>query len=217
MPRKKYALEPGGPERLELSWGAGWKNLTVSIDGKSVGAVADPKELKAGREFSLEDGSTLRFQTAQSFLTPELWILRSGQPVPGSTSDPAERLRSAAGMVFFVAGLNLLLGLLVVLFHVDFLARLGLGWYSLFFGGLFLVLAFFVQRRSYAAMLTAVILFALDGILGVIGSAMEGGRTPVGGIVARFFLLMPMIKGLGAIRCMNQGPPPADALAGIQS
>jgi hypothetical protein len=46
-----YALEPGGPEQLELTWGGGWKNLTVSVDGKSVGIVADPKELKTGREF----------------------------------------------------------------------------------------------------------------------------------------------------------------------
>jgi hypothetical protein len=51
----------------------------------------------------------LKFQLAQSFLLPELWVLRNGQPVPGSTSGPAERLSTAARMLFFIGGLNLIL------------------------------------------------------------------------------------------------------------
>jgi hypothetical protein len=56
----------------------------------------------------------------------------------------------------------------------------------------------------------------LDAILGVTGTSMEGGRPIFGGFAARIFLLLPMIKGLGAIRSLNQAPAAADAFAGMQ-
>jgi hypothetical protein len=35
----------------------------------------------------------------------------NGQPIPGSASDPQTKVKNAYGMVYFVAGLNLVLGL----------------------------------------------------------------------------------------------------------
>lgn len=204
MPTKNYALKTGEPERLEISWKGAWKNLTVRLDGSEIGSVANQEELKAGKEFSLGDGSPLKIQLVRKLLTPELQLLRDGQPLPGSASDPTQRLRVAYRIVFFVAGLNIVLGFVTELFQISFLTELGLGLGSIIFGVFFAVLGFFVKRRSMVALGAAVGLFLLDGILAVVLVAEEGGRPPVGGIIARLFLMVPMIQGFGAIRALRK-------------
>src|SRR5439155_14599717 len=112
MQKKSYALEKGGSKRLELSWSGMWKNFTICLDGNQIGSVASKKELTAGREFLLGDGSTLRVQLGKTFLiAPELQVLRDGKPLPGSASDPAQQLGVSYGTIFFVGGISILLGL----------------------------------------------------------------------------------------------------------
>src|SRR5437588_1583055 len=113
MPSKSYALAAGGLQRLEVEWTGGWKSLTLRLDGREMGSVVGQKELKAGREFGLDDGSTLKVQLFSGFMGTELQLHRNSQPLPGSPSDPAERVRAAAGVTYFVGGLNIVLGLLV--------------------------------------------------------------------------------------------------------
>ena len=104
MPTKKYAMEKGEPKRLEISWKGIWKikNFTVHLDGNNIGLIANRKELKAGREFALIDGSILKVQLVKKLLSAELQVLRDDQPLPGSASDPGQRLRVAYGIVFFI-------------------------------------------------------------------------------------------------------------------
>lgn len=33
MPKQTYALETGGPKRLEVSWKGLYKDLTIALDG----------------------------------------------------------------------------------------------------------------------------------------------------------------------------------------
>jgi hypothetical protein len=40
----------------------------------------------------------------------------------------------------------------------------------------------------------------------------EGGTPPIGTLVVRFFLLVPMVKGFSAIRALKNAPPPSDPL-----
>ncbi len=75
MTTKRYALEPGGAPRLELTWRYGFKDLIVKVDGLEVGRVADPAELKLGRNFALADGSTLRVQLNAKFHCTSWWSL----------------------------------------------------------------------------------------------------------------------------------------------
>lgn len=204
MPKQSYALEPGGEKRLEMSWKRGWKEISISLDGKQIGVIPDQKALMSGREMSLPDGSTLKVQLVSKPWDAELQLLRNGQPLPGSGSDPATKFKTAYGMVYFVAGLNLLLGILAVLFDIEFLQGIGISLGSIIFGVIFLVLGFFTQRKSTIALILAVVIFAIDGITGFVMSASQGSSLSASGLVARIFFIIPMIRGVKAIKELKQ-------------
>ena len=201
MPKQSYALEPNGPKRLQISWGAFWKNITITLDGSTIGTIPDQKALRQGSTFPLTDGSTLSVQLLQSLAGAEL---RDGKPLPGSASDPESRLKVAAGVIFFIVGLNILLGLIAVFFQVDFLLQLGLGWFSVIFGLVFLFPGIFTQRRSQVALIIAIVLFGLDGLLGIVGAVMAGYAPSIPGLFMRILLLIPMIQGVSAIKQLKQ-------------
>ncbi len=156
MPKQSYALEAGGEKRLEISWTPFWKDITVSLDGNSIGTIPNQKALTTGQEFRLPDGSALKVQLVNRVTSTELQVLRNGQPLPGSASDPQTRLKYAYWVVYFVAGLNLVLGLISFLFNVEFLQQIGIGFGSILFGLVFLALGFFTQRKSMVALILAI-------------------------------------------------------------
>lgn len=200
MPKKTFAFDKGGPQRLVLSWSFGWKKFVVELDGAPLGTIDNVRVLKAGQDFPLGDGTTLRVQLTTG-LGAELQVLRDGQPLPGSGGDPETRIKTASSVVFFVAGLNAVLGLAAVAFEVEFLLANGIGYPSLVIAAVFGGLGLAVKlRRSQIALILAVGLFALDGIGTVVLGIMDGVQPGVGGIIVRVLLLIPMIKGIGAIR-----------------
>jgi len=203
MPKQSFALEEGGEKRLEVSWKGVYKDVTISLDGSSVGVIPDQKALSAGQEFRLLDGSTLKVQLVSKLMATELQVLRNGQPLPGSSSDPQARLKNAYYMGSFVARLNLVLGFVSFLFNVEFLQQIGIGLGSVIFGLVFLALGFFVQRKSIVALILAIVIFALDGILGIVFAAFQGSNPGSGGLIARIFLIIPMVQGVGAIKALK--------------
>jgi hypothetical protein len=203
MPTRTFALEKDGPERVQVEWQGNFKDLEVRVDGVLLGSFENAKELKAGQTFPLEDGSRLEVSLKSAALGfPELTLLRNGQPLPGSAADPAQRVGAAAGMIFFVAALNALLGLVAVAFNVQFLQSIGLGIGSLFVGAIYGALGYFVKQRSVVALGLAVGLFVLDG-LAMLAFQPPGRTPPVGGLVARIFLLIPMIMGFPALQALK--------------
>jgi hypothetical protein len=135
----------------------------------------------------------------KSFGSQGLNVSRNGKPLSGSADDPATRLKTAAGLVYFVAGLNVVLGLIAVVAESGFLARMGVGWGSVVEGALYGVLGWFASRRHTWALVVAVVLFAIDGIVSVAVGVGAGGPPPVGGLIARVFFILPMIRGIPAI------------------
>ena len=115
MPKRKLRLVKGEEKRLEVSWQFGWKNITITLDGREVGRIPDQNALKAGKTFTLDDGTAIKVQLRQNMMQPELHVWRNHQPVPGSDGDPVQRLNTAAGLLFFIAGLNILFGIVVVM------------------------------------------------------------------------------------------------------
>lgn len=198
MASRKFQIEKGGPKRLELRWKGLWKNLELVFDGQVVGEpIPTQKELKAGRVFTLPDGSKVRVQL-QTGMKTQLHVTRNGAPLPGSDSDPRQQVKIAAGIVYFIAGLNLVVGL-VALSGVEFLQDLGLGWGSILSAGVMGVLGYFTSKRSKVALGLAIALFALDALFSVYLAIEAGGRVPTASIVMRVFLLIPMISGLKAM------------------
>ena len=94
MPSQAYALKEGGPKRLQISWEGFWKNAIVQLDDEIIGTLATRKQLSAGHEFLLPDGSSLNLQLVRTLTAYELHVLRDGQPLPGSASAPESRVRS---------------------------------------------------------------------------------------------------------------------------
>lgn len=203
MPKQSFALEAGGTKRLEISWKGLWKDVTISMDGTPIGVIPNQKALSAGQEFRAPDGSTIKAQLVNKMMSTELQVLRNGQPLPGSASDPETRWKAAYGIVYFVAGLNMILGFVSYFLNVEFLQQIGIGFGSILFGLVFLLLGFFVQRKSNLALILAIIIFALDGLLGIVLAAAQGYTPGVGGIIARIILLVPMVQGVGAIKTLK--------------
>lgn len=213
MPKQSFSLEPGGPNRLEIQWKGLYKDTTITLDGVQLGMVLNQQLLRAGQEYQLVDGSLLKFHLVSNLAGTELRVTRNGIPLPGSASNPETKVNTAAGIIFFVAGLNLLLGIIGLLTRSEFLATLGIGWYSILFGAFFLVMGFLVKRRSMVALILSIVVFSLDALLGIIGSVAMGGAPAIGGLVFRVFLIIPMVQGVGAITALKkqsavQGVPP---------
>jgi hypothetical protein len=200
LPDKAFPLEPGGTPRLGVSWRGAFKDLSLSLDGQPVASFDDPKELKEAQRVALHDGSTLEVQVASPFLFPELRLTRDGEPVPGSSGDPATRHAAAWQMVAAVAVLNVVVGLLVEATGADFLRGIGAGWPSVFSGLVYGILAWLVRGRSIVALGAAVALFVLDGVFVLAAATQPGGTPPVGGLIARVFFIVPMLRGFPALR-----------------
>ena len=215
MPKRKYALERGGDKSLEIFWEGNWKNTKVRLNGNLIGAIPNKKELGTGQIFQLPDGTALRVQLVNN----ELRVLRNDKPLPGSSSDPAAKLAQSFGIIYFIAGLNIVLGFIALIFQVGFLQTLGFGIISVAIGFIFLVLGFFTQRRSLIALIIALIIYSLDTVLVLfslfnIVLVLSGGfntgflliadilqRTApwIGWIIIRIGFLMGMGQGVGAI------------------
>jgi hypothetical protein len=207
MPKQSYPLEKDGPRRLELTWKVLWKDLNVRLDGESIGVIPTHRELTDGKEFTLPDQSILKVRLIDRFYLTDLQVLRDGQPLPGSASDPLARLRIAYILLYLIAGLNLALGLAAELFQFDFLLAMGMGPVSLVFGLVMLALAFFVQRRSRLALVLAMLILAVDGLIGVALALTQGYPPSIAGFVVRLLLIVAMFPGLGAIRELKNVDP----------
>ena len=178
--------------------------MRVTVDGRELGTFPNKAAIEQGRTFDLGQGDTLSVRFERAFGSQDLIVSRNGKPLPGSGDDPATRLKAAVGVVYFVAGLNVVLGLLVALAEIEFLAKIGLGWGSVGEGALYGLLGFFASRRHKWALIVATVLFAIDGVFTVVGGLGTGGPPPIGAVVARLFLILPMIRGIPAIAKIKQ-------------
>jgi len=197
--KKEFALDKGGPKRLAVSWSGIWKNVTVSLDGAPLGdPMSDFKALKIGRDYALPDGRTLRVQFEQKLGGGGLAVSIDGRPLPGAGNDPREAIKAAAITLWVVAGLNLVLGF-VLMGMVG--GRVDGGDLALIFAEpiVFAVLGWLVWKfQSGTALLIAIVLQIVGGIL-VMAMLAEGGRVPTFGIIIRVFIVITLIRGYKAV------------------
>ena len=205
MPSHRYALERNGPKRLEVSWSAIWRNFTAKLDEQVVGTWTKD-ELSAGKEVPLPDGSTFKAHLKRSGLSQQLELTRNGQPLPGSGSDPATLVKTAAGVIYFLAALQAVLGVVALVGEVDFLLDLGMGIPSIVIGVVLAVLGFFTMQRSRVALGLAMALYTAGAVLTLV-SSVEAGRAPGGGIVIYIIFITSMWRGFKAMGELNAQPP----------
>ncbi|PKN55971.1 MAG: hypothetical protein CVU56_18520 [Deltaproteobacteria bacterium HGW-Deltaproteobacteria-14] len=209
MAKQSFKLESNGPKRVGLSWRGIYKDAVLSLDGAPLGPpIADLRADPAGHEYELPGGlGTLKvaYHKKNGLLDqPRVDLTINGRPLPGTGSDPRTAVTVAAGVMWFIAGLNIVIGALGVA-GVRFFRDMGMDWPSLLVGVVFAGLAWLVhKKRSRAALLIGIILFAGDGLLTlVMAMDVAHGRIPMTGIVMRVLLIMPMIRGYMAISAAN--------------
>jgi hypothetical protein len=198
MAKYQYSLEKGQPRRLKINTRFDFNGAIVYFDGIQIYDIPDGKTLKNGVDIQLPDGSPLHIQLQQKLPSFALIVTRYGAPLPGSNTDPATMLKVAYEILYFIAGLNMIGGLLGIITHDSFIALMGFGWASLIEGALYLVLAIFTQRKSKAALITAIVLYVLDSLFIFIGSATNGNNIG-GAVILRIIVLVAMFPGIKAI------------------
>jgi hypothetical protein len=100
--KKEFALDPGGPKRLTITYPGNLANAEVLVDGQKVMAFSTKVEFQRGTTTKLPDGSmlTARFGPIEGVpLLKGVHLIRNGAPVPGSAADPVP----AWAWVFMIA------------------------------------------------------------------------------------------------------------------
>jgi hypothetical protein len=155
-----YALEPHGKKSVEISIGSRWGNTSIRLNGDLIGTVDTRKELKAGKEFTLQDGSTLKVKLAKS----NLQVFRNGELLSGG-KDPARRLRMCCGAIYVLGGFYILLGCIAYISELnksfiprfEYLGPTHYGIISIVSGCILVVLGLLTRRRSLGALIAAVV------------------------------------------------------------
>jgi len=92
--KKEFALDPGGPKRLTVTYPWNMVNAEVLFDGQKVASFATKDDFRRGTTLKLLDGSVLsvRFDwiTGAPFMKG-IHVIRNGVPIPGSAADPVPR------------------------------------------------------------------------------------------------------------------------------
>lgn len=232
MPSEKYAIEIGGPQRLELSRKLFREAITVRLDGNVIGTIANGKELKEGRTFQLADGSTITVKQVREALRTKIRVLMNGQPTLDSASDPVRRFEAAYGVVFLAGGLSIVLGLWAEISQDDFLLhRWGLDWVAIVWGLLLVALGFLARQKSNTALAVAIAVLIASGAWSfyvvsqqtvttytVKQQPQSFGKIEIvprevsavsqkaflWSLVARVFLLVIMVRGFSAISTLKR-------------
>jgi hypothetical protein len=200
MPDQKFALEADGPKRLGIWWNSYFGKRTITLDGREIGEIANARELSKGKTFLLPDGSSVLIRQVTRWGIAELEVLRDGKPMPGSDGDAAKRLSNAVKTIYFIGGLNIVVGGYLYLSSDYFVLNLD-GAAAAITGLIYVVLGHFVQKRSMIALGLTVIGFLIDSI----GIMLLGAYSPT--FMLRWFLLIPMLHGFGAIWALQKSDP----------
>ena len=151
----RYALQRHGPKRLVVRRSRTWDELVVRLDAVELGRINE-EALREGVEYKLYDHSVLRlwieFGPRNSRL---LMITRNGHPLPGSEGDPVKILRLTLGMIWVIAGVQMLLSLMAIRNDRADPAD----YWALVLGAMLVILGIFARNRSEGAMVLASLLF----------------------------------------------------------
>ncbi len=191
MPKLLYALEPGGPKNLVLSWGAFWKNFKVTLDDKLIGEASSQQELSRGKAFALPDGSSLEVKLKTNFgvVGPTLKVSRNGKPLPGRQGDLLQNINTARWLLFLLGGINAVFG------FVYTEGRL----YSISYGAILLALGYLTPNYAKITLLLGMLALLVDAALVVVFSVQTSTVNPTF-FIFRFLLLYFLYSGFSAAR-----------------
>jgi hypothetical protein len=206
MPKRRYALASGEPKRLELSWKFNWRELVVKLDERQIGGPFFKEDLQRQVFVTMTDGAPLGIMLDTSSRAAELHVTLSGQPLPGSASHPETQVDAAAGAIFVIAALNIILGIGAIVSGWKPLTDIpGAGAGTVAAGAIFLFLGLLVRwQHSKIALGRARFHIIADSVLSILQQAQTMEGNPFRGIVLRIFVIIMMVRGFAAMRKMDQ-------------
>ncbi|MCC7197388.1 hypothetical protein IT413_04320 [Candidatus Peregrinibacteria bacterium] len=209
MPSATYYLDQAKTNPLKVEWKLGWKNLKITHNNHLVGEIADAKELKEGKSFKLQNGEPVSAKLNMKWgFSPELELLVSGKPVPGSPADPVTQVKNAYVLLLVLAALNIGLGLLAMIGKVSILLGLGVGLGTVITGAVFLALAIWgKQKNSATAFMIAIAVLAADMVMSFMAVS-EGGRVSGSAILVRVIFCLLLANGADAAKKLKNTTSP---------
>ncbi|HEY7340190.1 MAG TPA: hypothetical protein VH591_04875 [Ktedonobacterales bacterium] len=211
MPTKRYPLESGGPERLEITWSAvRFKSCTITFDGTVV-ATFPSGELGQEKSVRLPDGSWLTLQVPAA---TALVVKRNGALLPGSRQAMSP-VAGQFGLMFGMLGLIVLvIGLVLGISVIAGSMQAAMNQYiegALFIVGALIVAAisFVVARglwrmQKWARIPAALVIGALELFL-LIGLLLSGNILI---LIAIILIAIPLYQ-LFTAKEFNSPPPTA--------
>lgn len=199
MPRKQYYLDTDKTESLTTEWNGYYKNFKVSFKNAEVLNFENSKALEIGSEYRIDENRLLTVRLVKKKYTgfENLEILVNNEPVKGSPTDPFETVKGVWELLFVIAGLNLIAGLIAELFSIEFLLNYGLGVGTIIAGLIYAILGFLVKlKNSMIALIFSILLMAADAILSLASMA-SGSAT---GFMIKLIFILLLWRGIGAIR-----------------
>lgn len=206
MPVKNYFLDTKKKEKLEVSWKRNYRHCIVRFNGEEVISINSRKEFREGKEVGLDYKTVLKIQLKKSMLFfTAIDLTVNERPVPGSMADPVKQINGIHGLILFIAFVNLVFGAVSVIYSPRLLTEVGIGWYTLVYGGIFLILGFMVKRFSQVAMILTIILMSLD-IISTFIMSFEGSTivNPASYLPVKVIFLFFILRGIPAINRMKQ-------------
>lgn len=200
----RYALEPGGRRRLDVSLTGRWV-VRLRLDDREIGAVEGRAALAEGRDFALDDGSVLRVRLVKGRLFPRLEITRDGAALPGSPTDPGVPLRFASISVFLLAGFTLLNGALAVFTDLRAFARYD--YTQAVAAAVYAVLGALVLRGSFPALLATAAIVTIEGAWTILLLRLQGYGWLSADIALRVLVLLNLAVGLAALLDVRRVEP----------
>jgi hypothetical protein len=201
-----FALVPGGEKRVVITIRGRWDETTAWLDGNLLGVMTE-KMLRAGQEFPAPDGSVIKFLLTKHLFPPDhLQVFVNGQPVAFENDDAKSQthINNAYEIVYFIAFINIFFGILSFFVKISYLEPFNLGIYNVLFGLIFLLLGYFVQRKSAPALVLALLILILDGFAGIILAIRSGSYLVIGSLLARIYFITPMVMGVDAILAIKR-------------
>lgn len=202
----KLALEPGAPKRVELTWGLMHKNFQVLLDGKPIATANGSTELRQGISGLMPDGRTLEVKLVRLLTQEQLTVLVEGRPLPGSSSDPQTQVKSAGYLLYLIAGLSALMGVVQLTREGGDVAG-GVGtWIA---AVAFAVLGYFAMKPSFVAIAIGMVLFAADAVFTLLDQLQAGGNPNVFWLLIRVAFLFVLFTGAKAAKTLKEQPAPS--------
>jgi len=189
MPQRKFALERGGPRRLQVKWGG--SGVKVLLDDMEV-----PRAGPHRGDYRLPDGSWIHVDVDAAQSTID--VLRDGQFLPGTRFDPFHQLAVTFCILYGLSALHAVLAWLPIDSVLPPDVHIPLRSVSLGLAVAYAVLGFAVSKRSKAAMFAAISLFAVEGLCVGFGGIELASRKLI--IYALLAIAAGLLQGLDALR-----------------